>query len=104
MTRIGVLIALFILAGCRAPGDSSPVHWQKPDTDEARMLDDERDCRRGATAEVEREARRERIFSDDGLARPGAYDAMMGRFDARARADRLAAACMQRRGYTSAPR
>lgn len=102
-----IVFALFTLsltAACRAPGDQDGTRWQKPDVDETRMLADEQDCRRGATAEVEREARRERIFSDDGLARPGTYDAMMNRHDARARADRLAAACMQRRGYAPAPR
>ena len=98
------MIALGLVAACRAPEDSGQVRWQQPDVDETRMLGDEQDCRRRATAEVERETRRERIFGDDGLARPGTYDAMMARHDARARADRLAAECMRRRGYTAAPR
>ncbi|OHC82849.1 MAG: hypothetical protein A3G73_03805 [Rhodospirillales bacterium RIFCSPLOWO2_12_FULL_67_15] len=98
------MIVLGLVAACRAPEDSGQVRWQQPNVDETRMLGDEQDCRRRATAEVERETRRERIFGDDGLARPGTYDAMMARFDARARADRLAAECMRRRGYAPAPR
>ena len=98
------LIWLGLTAACRAPEDSGQVRWQKPDVDEKQMLGDEQDCRRRALAEVERETRRERIFGDDGLARPGTYDAMMARHDARVRADRLAAECMRRRGYAPAPR
>ncbi|MEK7246773.1 MAG: hypothetical protein AAB223_12225 [Pseudomonadota bacterium] len=101
---VGAIVILGLTAACRAPGDSGGVRWQQPDVDDARMLGDEQDCRRRATAEVEREARRERIFGDDGLVRPGTYDAMMTRHDARARADRLAAECMRSRGYTAAPR
>ena len=104
MTRVAVMIALGLVAACRAPGGEGQIHWQQPDVDETRMLADEQDCRRRAAAEVERETRRERIFGDDGLARPGTYDAMMSRHDARGRTDRLAAECMRRRGYTSAPR
>jgi hypothetical protein len=95
---------LGMTAACRAPADPVPVRWQQPNMDEARTLRDEQDCRRRALAEVERESRRERIFGDDGLVRPGTYDAMMTRFDARARADRLAAECMRGRGYAPAPR
>lgn len=92
------------LAACRAPGDSGPMRWQQPDTDEARTLADERDCRRRAESEVNRESRQDRIFGDDGLARPGTYDAMIARHDAKRRIDKLAAECMRRRGYSPAPK
>jgi hypothetical protein len=72
--------------------------------DEARVLADERDCRRRAEAEVERAARRERIFADDGLGRPGSFDAMMTRYDAQRRTTDLIAECMKRRGYAPAPK
>jgi len=97
-------VALAQLAACRQPEDLGKVLWQQPNVDETRMLADEQDCRRRANAEVEREARRERIFSDDNLARPGSYDALMFRHDAARRTDRLAAECMRRRGYAPAPR
>jgi hypothetical protein len=92
------------VAACRAPEGPGRVLWQKPDVDEKQALGDEQDCRRRAQAEVERESRRERIFGDDGLARPGTYDALMTRHEAGRRADRLAAECMRRSGYTPAPR
>jgi hypothetical protein len=92
------------LAACRAPGETGPVRWQHPDANEEKTLADERDCRRRAESEVDREGRRDRIFGDDGLARPGTYDAMMSRHDARQRVDRLTAECMRRRGYGPAPR
>lgn len=92
------------LAACRAPGESGPIRWQRPDTDETRTLADERDCRRGAENEVGRETRQDRIFGDDGLSRPGSYDALIARHDARQRADRLVAECMRRRGYSPAPK
>lgn len=92
------------LAACRAPEDLGQVRWQQPDVDETRMLRDEQDCRRRATAGVERETRRERIFGDDVLARPGTFDAMMTRHEAGVRTNRLAAECMRRLGYAPAPR
>lgn len=95
---------LGLTAACRAPEESGQIRWQQPNVDETQLLRDEQDCRRRALAEVERESRRERIFGDDGLARPGTYDAMMSRHEARLRADRLAAECMRRRGYAPAPR
>jgi hypothetical protein len=97
------LIGLGLVA-CRAPGESPPTRWQQPDVDEARTLADERDCRRRAESEVDRESRRDRVFGDDGLARPGTYDAMMSRHDAKRRADKLFAECMRRLGYGPAPR
>ena len=99
-----VLFALGLAAACQAPADQGGTRWQKPDVDETQMLTDEQDCRRRATAEVERETRRERIFGDDGLARPGTLDAMMTRHEANRRTDRLASECMRRLGYAPAPR
>ncbi|MCC7016074.1 MAG: hypothetical protein IT564_02590 [Rhodospirillales bacterium] len=98
------LVWLGSAAACRAPEESGQIRWQQPNVDEAQLIRDEQDCRRRALAEVERESRRERIFGDDGLARPGTYDAMMSRHEARLRAERLAAECMRRRGYAPAPR
>ncbi len=95
---------LGLTAACRAPEESGQIRWQQPNMDETQLLRDEQDCRRRALAEVERESRRERIFGDNGLARPGTYDAMMSRHEARLRTDRLAAECMRRRGYAPAPR
>lgn len=92
------------LVACRAPVELGPTRWQQPDTDEARTLADERDCRRRAESEVDRESRRDRIFGDDGLSRPGTYDAMIARHDAKQRADKLAAECMRRKGYNPAPK
>ena len=94
--------AAFALAACAAK-DATPTRWQQPDTDEARALADERDCRRLAQAEVERDSRRDRIFGDDGLARPGSFDSMMARHEARSRIEKLIADCMRRRGYAPAP-
>lgn len=108
LTRAAVIVCalglLGLIAACRAPGDASGIRWQKPDTSESQALDDELDCRRRASAEIEREARRERIFTDDGLIRPGSLDGMMARHDATLRVNRLASECMRRRGYVPAPR
>lgn len=103
LRRAGLAAAAgLILAACAAR-DATPTRWRQPDTDETRALADERDCRRLAQAEVERDSRRDRIFGDDGLARPGSFDAMMARHEARARIDGLIADCMRRRGYAPAP-
>ena len=104
-----VAFICLLLAACRAPGESGPGQsglgdWRRPDTDETRALADERDCRRLSQAEVDRESRRDRIFGEDGLGRPGTYDAMVARHDAQRRIDRLASECMRRRGYAPAPK
>ena len=105
-TRAAALavVLLGLLGACRQPGDASGIRWQKPDTSETQMLGDEQDCRRRAQIEGERDVRRERIFGDDGLARPGSFEGMMSRHDATQRIARLAAECMRRRGYAPAPR
>lgn len=104
LRRAGLAAAAgLILAACAAK-DATPTRWRQPGTDETRALADERDCRRLAQTEVERDSRRERIFGDDGLVRPDSYDAMMARHDARVRIDKLVAECMRRRGYAPAPK
>ncbi len=104
MATIWALAFLGLAGACRAPEDAGGIRWQKPDTSETQMLGDEQDCRRRAQIEGERDARRERIFGDDGLARPGSFEGMMSRHDATQRIARLAAECMRRRGYAPAPR
>ena len=86
------------------PEDGGGARWQRPDTGEIQKLDDEQECRRRAGAEVERETRRDRIFGDDGLARPGSLEGMMARHEATRRIAKLTAECMQRRGYGPAPK
>lgn len=96
--------ALGLLAACRAPEDVGRTSWQRPETDEAQQLKDERECRRRAESEVERDVRRDRLFSDDGIMRPGSYDSMMSRHEAARRIERLTADCLRRRGYAPAAR
>ena len=93
---------LGLLAACRAPEDVGRTSWPRPETDEAQQLKDERECRRRAESEVERDVRRDRLFSDDGIMRPGSYDSMMSRHEAARRIERLTADCLRRRGYAPA--
>ncbi len=103
--RLGLaLAAASLLAACRAPEEASKTRWERPDTNEIQQLKDEDDCRRRAKVEIEREARRDHLFSDDGVMRPGSFDAAMSRHDAARRIERLAAECLRRRGYAPAPR
>ncbi|MBM3564779.1 MAG: hypothetical protein FJX42_01535 [Alphaproteobacteria bacterium] len=94
--------AVLLLAACRAPEDPGKIRWQNPAAGEEQQMRDERECRRQAEAETERAARRARIFDDDGLMRPGSYDAMMSRHEAVRQTNRLMADCLRRRGYAPA--
>ncbi len=97
-----ILAALGLLAACRAPEEANRIRWERPDTNESQQLKDEDDCRRRAKVEVEREARRDNIFSDDGVMRPGSFDASLSRYEAARRIERQAAECLRRRGYAPA--
>ena len=104
-TRIFALVLVGLaLAACRAPEEANRMRWTRPDTQETQQFKDEGECRRMADAEVNREARRGAIFTDDALMRPGSFDASMSRYEAARRIERLAAECLRRRGYVPAPK
>lgn len=104
--RLGSALAIMaFLAGCRAPAEeASRIRWQRPDTAETQQLKDENDCRRRASAEVERDVRRDNIFNDDAIMRPGSFEGSMSRYEAGRAIERLAAECLRRRGYAPAPK
>ncbi len=73
--------------------------WENPNVANEQWPRDAAACRRGAAAEVEKEAARGEILRPGGLSAGGAYEAQMARYDALKRRDALSARCMKIRGY-----
>ncbi len=90
-----VLLVLSLAGSCARNGN-----WENPNVPKEQWPRDAAACRRGAAAEVEREAAREEILRHGGPSGTGgAYEAEMARYDALKRRDALTARCMKIRGY-----
>jgi hypothetical protein len=100
--RAAALIAL-ALGACATPDAPGTGRWQRPDTTEQQAAQDESYCRSRANAEVDREFRREGALRNEDIATPGSLETMMGRHEARRRAQNLFGDCMRTRGYSRVP-
>jgi hypothetical protein len=97
------LVGALLIGACAGPDPTASGRWQKSSADEGKVVADESYCRSWANAEAEREFRREGALHNEDIARPGSLDSMMGRHDARRRAQKLFEDCMRARGYARAP-
>ncbi len=90
-----VLLVLVVAGSCARTGN-----WENQNLPKEQWPLDAAACRRGAAAEVEKEAAREEILRPGGPSGTGgAYEAEMSRYDALKRRDALTARCMKIRGY-----
>ena len=94
-----VLLAI-ITGSCGGNGS-----WENQNVPKEQWPRDAAACRRGAAAEVEKEAARdENLLQGGSTGSTSAYEAQMARYDALKRRDALSARCMKNRGYQNVKR